>query len=54
MDQIHLKAIVKRNDLSLHPWRDNGESIFWLDLSILPDDLITDLEVDGVFSQVKL
>ena len=45
LDQIHLKAIVKRNDLTLHAWGDNVRTIFLLDLSILPDDLITDLEV---------
>jgi len=50
LGDIQVKAIVQRDDLALHARADNRGLTFDLDGFTLPDDEVSDLEVEGFFS----
>ena len=45
-----MEAVMQRDDLALHAWGDDGGLAFDLDGFILPDNEVTDFEVEGFFS----
>ena len=51
---MQVSTFMDGDYLPPHAWRNNSGSIFFLDLCILPDNLVTDLEVKGVFSSLNV